>query len=65
METQELQKKTDAELVELLAEKREEVRKSRFGLAGSAMRNTRALRTLRHEVAQVLTEINARKKVGA
>ncbi len=61
----ELQKQTDAELVAFVHEKREELRKAHFGAAGSGMRNTRAMRNLRREIAQGLTELNARKKVGA
>lgn len=61
----ELQKKNDAELTALVGDKREELRKIRFGASGSGMRNTRSIRNLRREVAQILTELNRRSKVGA
>lgn len=56
----ELQQKNTADLIAFIGEKREEIRKIRFGTAGSGMRNTHALRTLRREVAQAITELNKR-----
>jgi len=61
----ELQQKNDAELVKFVEEKREELRKIRFGSAGSNMRNTRSIRNLRREIAQALTEVSTRTKKGA
>jgi ribosomal protein L29 len=58
----ELQKKTDGDLVHFINEKREELRKLRFGVTGSGMRNTRSIRSLRHEIAQALTEIRIREQ---
>lgn len=55
-------KKTDitkhskAELQKLVADKREELRALRFGLAGSKNRNVKAARNLRKEVARALTQ---------
>ncbi len=43
-----------------IAEKREALRKFRFGGAGSRTRNVREGRTLRHDVARLLTELKAR-----
>jgi len=61
----ELQQKNNGELVTYIDEKREELRKLRFGTAGSGMRNTKAIRNLRREIAQALTEVTARTKKGA
>lgn len=61
MNMSELQKKTDAELMAYVKEKREELRKLRFGLTGSGMRNTHAIRNARHELARALTAANSRK----
>jgi ribosomal protein L29 len=58
----ELQKKTDGDLVQFINEKREELRKLRFGVTGSGMRNTRSIRAIRHEIAQALTELRTRAK---
>lgn len=55
-------KKTDlknhskAELLKLAADKREELRVLRFGVAGSKNRNVKAARNLRKEVARALTQ---------
>lgn len=65
MDIKELQQKNDAELAEFVAEKREALRKLRFGGAGSGMRNTKAIKNLRREIAQGLTIAGARTKKGA
>lgn len=49
-------KHTKAELLKLAADKREELRVLRFGLAGSKNRNVKAARNLRKEVARALTQ---------
>ena len=56
-----LKNKEVAELQKLIADKREGLRVFRFGGAGSRTRDVRAGRTLRREVAQVLTELRARQ----
>ncbi len=60
MHMTELQKKTDGDLVQFINEKREELRKLRFGVTGSGMRNSHAIRTIRREIAQALTELRTR-----
>jgi ribosomal protein L29 len=49
------------ELIQQIAEKREALRAFRFGGAGSRTRNVREGRTLRKDIARMLTELNARK----
>lgn len=66
MNTKELHQKTDGDLVSLIAEKREELHKLRFSASGSGMRNTHAIRAVKREIAQALTELNLRNvKLGA
>lgn len=60
MNMKELREKNDADLAAFVAEKREELRKISFGVAGSTMRNVHAAKHLRREVAQALTEITRR-----
>lgn len=48
------------QLQKALIEKREALRSFRFGSAGTHKRNVRAGRNLRKEIAQILTEMNAR-----
>ena len=62
MHMEEIIKKTDAELVAFVKEKREELRKLRFGVTGSGMRNTHAIRDVRHELARALTVVSGRKE---
>ncbi len=57
-----LNKKTRAELYKILSDKHEEKRESRFAVSGSRQRNTKEARTLKKDIARVLTEINKRKK---
>lgn len=60
MHMSEIQKKNDADLVKFISEKRAELHKLRFGLTGSGIRNTHAIRNVRHEIAQALTELSTR-----
>ncbi len=60
MKTTELQQKNDADLVTFVGEKREELRKLRFGVAGSGIRNSHTIRNMRREIAQALTELKKR-----
>lgn len=53
-----LAKKSDKDLVKLLKEKQEELRKVRFGVMEK--RNPDAYRSLRKEIAQINTELNNR-----
>lgn len=55
-------KKDTSELTKLLAEKREALRKIRFNIAGSGMRDVREIRTHKKDIARILTELNARKQ---
>lgn len=53
-------KQDNTELIKAVADKREALRAMRFGAAGSRSRNVREGRTLRKEIAQILTELKAR-----
>ncbi|PCH91645.1 50S ribosomal protein L29 [Candidatus Kaiserbacteria bacterium] len=57
-------KKSVKDLEKLIIDKREELREFRFKSAGSRTRNVREGRNVRREVAQILTELNARTKVA-
>lgn len=54
-----IQKKSDKDLVAAVKEKREELRKFRFG---SNDRNVRAVRTAKKDIARSLTALNERKR---
>ena len=51
------------ELLKLITDKREALRVFRFGGAGSRTRNVREGRTLRKEIAHMMTELRARELV--
>ena len=53
-------KKSDKDLNKTLREKREELRKIRFGVAQK--RDPKAHRNIRKDVARMLTELNSRTK---
>lgn len=61
MTTPELQKMNDTDLAQHVSDKREELRKMRFGASGSGMRNTHSIRNLRREIARALTELRKRQ----
>lgn len=48
-----------------IAQKREALRAFRFGSAGSRSRNVREGRTVRKDIARLMTEVNARKVASA
>ena len=56
-----LKEKNTEELVKLLGEKREELRKLRFEAAGSRPKDSNAPAKVRREIARVMTELTAKK----
>lgn len=56
-----IKKQTSEDLTKLVNEKREALRDFRFSEAGSRTRNVKEGRTIRREIAQILTEIRARQ----
>ncbi len=55
-----LTKKSKTDLIKLLQEKRETVRKFKFSIVGSKTRNVKEGRNTSREIARILTELNAR-----
>lgn len=53
-----IRKKSESDLNKMLKDKREALRDFRFAGAGGRTRNVREGRTLRHEIAQILTVLN-------
>lgn len=53
--------KNKKDLEKALQSKREELRKFRFGTAGSKARNTKVGQNARKEIARILTELNSQK----
>lgn len=62
MAVKNLEKNTDKDLLKDIKSKREDLRKFRFGLAGSKTRDTKVGKNLKKEIAQILTELNSRNK---
>ncbi|HEY4487874.1 MAG TPA: 50S ribosomal protein L29 [Candidatus Paceibacterota bacterium] len=56
----EFEKETIESLQKMIADKREALRVFRFEGEGSRRRNVREARTLRREIARIMTELNAR-----
>lgn len=50
--------KTKAELERLVADNREKLRAFRFAMTGSKAKNVKEGKTLRKEIARMLTELN-------
>jgi len=61
MKSEELKKKKDEDLKKELGEKRTALREARFDAAGSKLRNANEMRTIKKDIARILTEINSRK----
>lgn len=60
MTMSELKKKTDVDLRTQVAELRETARQIRFGVSGN-IKNTRALRDTKKEIARIMTELSLRE----
>lgn len=58
---QELHNKTDIDLNKELGEKRETLRKFRFDVSGSKIKNVKEALALRKQIARILTLLGARK----
>ncbi len=55
--------KTSAELAKLITEKREAIREFRFGSTGSKTKNVKLGRTLRKDIARIMTELTIRAEL--
>lgn len=64
MDMKEIQQKNDGDIVKYVHEQRAELHKLRFGTTGSMLRDTRAIRRVRKDIARALTEINVRAQKG-
>ncbi len=53
----ELIKKTKADLIKMLEEKRKALSDFKFGIAGSKIKNVREGRNIKKEIAQILTAL--------
>lgn len=60
-----IREKNDGELRKLLTEKREELRSLRFTAAGARPKDSNAPGKVKKEIARILTELSARRKVVA
>ncbi len=60
MKTEEIKKKKDTELIELLNERRKDLRDARFDTAGSKSKDAYLKRKLRRDIAKILTEMRER-----
>ena len=62
MNTKDLRKKSGAELDTMLSEKGTALNNFRFGSAASKTKNVKLGKTLKREIAQILTILNESKK---
>ncbi len=62
MKTKELREKNKIELMKVLSEKRESVRKIRFDIATKQVKNTREIRKEKRDIARILTIINEKNE---
>jgi len=62
MKQAELQKKTDEELLKIMAAERVKLQQLRFDLSGGKVKNIREIRQIRRSIARILTLLTRRKK---
>jgi ribosomal protein L29 len=58
--SKDLKTKSQKELEKSLADVREDLRKFKFNISGSGIKNVRQCRVYKKQIAQILTEINIR-----
>ena len=63
MKIEEMNKKTINELQNLLRERREDLRRLRFDLAASNLKNIQEIKKTKKDAARILTVLNRRPKV--
>lgn len=61
MKAKEIKNKQDDELKKLLLDRQKALRLFRFGVAGSKAKNVKEGRTLRKDIARILTEVSSRR----
>jgi len=61
MDFKELQTKNEAELNKLLTQNREKLRELRFKDSNKQLKNVREIRTVKEQIAQILTILNKKK----
>lgn len=61
MDFKELQTKSEAELRKILSQNREKLRELRFKDSNKQLKNIREIRTVKEQVAHVLTILNKKK----
>ena len=61
MDFKELQTKSESELHKILSQDREKVRELRFKDSNKQLKNVREIRTVKEQIAQVLTILNKKK----
>lgn len=65
LNSKDLQLQSIQELHEALAQKREELRVLRFSVNGNQLKNVRAIRTARKDIARILGSIGAKGSLKA
>ena len=65
MKMKDITNKTAADLAKLIAEKREALRVFRFGAASTKVKNVKAGRVIRKDIAQLMTVLSVQKKAGS
>ena len=63
MKIKDIINKTPSDLNKLVAERREALRVFRFGAAGSKTKNVKEGKTIRKEIAQILTILGQKKEI--
>ena len=64
MDFQDLEKKTDTDLRKLLLEKRSRLQELQFKLVANQVKDVREVRTLKKDIARLLTKLTERAQVA-
>lgn len=64
MKIKEIKDKTIADLNKLISEKKESLRVFRFGTSGAKTKNVKEGKTLRKDIARIMTILNEKRRSG-
>lgn len=64
MKAKELTTKSDQELEKALTERRKAFRDFKYGISGSKVRNVKEGRSIRKDIARILTVLNNREEIS-
>lgn len=62
MKKENLEKKESGEIIKMISDKKEELRKARFNVASGKLKNTKSIQKTKKDIARLFTSLNKKNK---